>query len=74
MFRFANGQQLLDFLFVDGLGPKKRDNTGYLLLLHDHIPEINGIKLLEKIKQDEQLKQIPVIMLTTADEPDMTER
>ena len=30
---------------------------------------MNGIELLEKMKSDDKLKEIPIIMLTTTDDP-----
>jgi two-component system chemotaxis response regulator CheY len=36
-----------------------------LVLLDWNMPEINGFDLLTKIKGDEELKQIPVMMVTT---------
>ena len=39
------------------------------MLLDIRIPKIDGIEVLRKIKQDEELRKIPVIMLTTMDDP-----
>jgi two-component system chemotaxis response regulator CheY len=36
-----------------------------LVLLDWNMPEINGFDLLTKIKGDDELKQIPVMMVTT---------
>ena len=33
------------------------------------MPKIDGIEALRQIKQDEKLRKIPVIMLTTTDNP-----
>jgi CheY-like chemotaxis protein len=38
-----------------------------LILMDIHLPGINGKDLLEIIKQDEELKEIPVVMLTSSD-------
>lgn len=73
MLRFSDGRGLLDFLFTDKQGPKQQGSGGYLLLLQTSIPKIDGIGVLEKIKQDEQLKRVPVIMLSTIDEPGVIE-
>lgn len=74
MLRFADGQETLDFLFVKGDGPKREHNREYLLLLDIRMPKINGVEVLEKIKQDAELKRIPVIMLTITDDPHTIER
>lgn len=69
MLRFADGQQILDFLFRRGEGRQREDSTPYLLLLDIRIPKIDGVEVLRQIKQDEELRKIPVIMLTTTDDP-----
>jgi CheY-like chemotaxis protein len=69
ILRFADGQQILDFLFRRGQGRQREDFTPYLLLLDIRIPKIDGVEVLRQIKQDEELRKIPVIMLTTTDDP-----
>ena len=64
---FKNGQDVLDFLYMKGDGPKMTPNTAYLLLLDIRMPKVNGTDVLSEIKQDPELKKIPVIMLTTTD-------
>jgi CheY-like chemotaxis protein len=64
---FKNGQDVLDFLYMRGDGPKMMPNTAYLLLLDIRMPKVNGTDVLSEIKQDPELKKIPVIMLTTTD-------
>src|SRR4030042_3038719 len=74
ILRFADGQETLDFLFVRGDGPKRETDREYLLLLDIRMPKIDGIEVLEKVKQDPELKKIPVIMLTPTDDPRTVER
>ena len=69
MLRFADGQQILDFLFRRGEARKREDFVPYLLLLDIRIPKIDGVEVLRQIKQDQELRKIPVIMLTTTDDP-----
>ena len=38
-----------------------------LILLDINMPLMNGFQVLEKIKKDEELRKIPVIMLTTSE-------
>ncbi|MFN7044515.1 MAG: response regulator [Flavobacterium sp.] len=59
-----NGQEAIDFLFNRGafLEAKKPD----LILLDINLPIYNGHEVLNKIKNDNNLKKIPVIMLTTS--------
>ena len=74
ILRFADGQETLDFLFVRGDGPKRESDKEYLLLLDIRMPKIDGVEVLGKLKQDPELKKIPVIMLTTTDDPRTVER
>ena len=69
MLRFTDGQQILDFLFCRGEGRKREQFTPYLLLLDIRIPKMDGIEVLRQVKQDEELRKLPVIMLTTMDDP-----
>lgn len=59
-----NGQEALDFLNQQGeFSNAQRPD---LILLDINLPIFNGLEVLAKIKQDESLKKIPVIMLTTS--------
>ena len=66
---FKDGQETLDFLFGTGEGPHRDSASQYLLLLDISMPKINGIEVLQKIKQDDEMKKTPVIMITTTDDP-----
>ncbi|MCK4469069.1 MAG: response regulator [Desulfobacterales bacterium] len=63
-----DGEEALDYLFNGG---KYADKSKYpcpgLILLDIKLPGIDGIEVLQKIKQHPNLKKIPVIMLTTSD-------
>ena len=74
ILRFADGQETLDFLFVRGDGPKREADKEYLLLLDIRMPKIDGMEVLEKVKKDPELKKLPVVMLTTTDDPRTIER
>jgi CheY-like chemotaxis protein len=52
----------------DGLQYLKNDNTKPCVILLDlNMPRMNGFEFLREIKKDENLKKIPVIVLTTSD-------
>lgn len=69
ILHFKDGQDILDFLFGKGKGGIIREKIdSYLLLLDIRMPKIDGIEVLKRMKADEELKKIPVIMLTTTDE------
>jgi len=67
--RFQDGQEVLDFLFRIGKGPHREDKVNYLLLLDIRMPRVDGVEVLRRIKTSEELHAMPVIMLTTTDDP-----
>ena len=74
MLTFGDGQELMDFLH--GVHPNHRfDATAsYLLLLDIRMPRMDGVETLRRIKSDPRLKKLPVIMLTTTDDPREVDR
>jgi CheY-like chemotaxis protein len=75
ILHFADGQEILDFLFdVDKGLEGEHSKQEYILLLDISIPGVDGVVVLEKIKQDEKLKRIPVIILTATDNPQIIEQ
>lgn len=69
-----NGQEVLDFLFRHGPGPHRRNDVSYLLMLDIRMPKVDGVEALRQIKGDASLRKLPVIMLTTTDDPLEIER
>lgn len=63
-------------LAVDGLEAKKILETGkFDLIVSDiEMPNMNGFELLTFIKRSAVHKDVPVIMLSTLDTPDVIER
>lgn len=61
-FTAGNGQEALDQLTTYACRPD-------LIFLDMNMPLMNGIKFLERIKDIDHLKDIPVIIYTTSDEP-----
>jgi CheY-like chemotaxis protein len=66
---FKDGQEILDFLFRKSDGPHWQEGHSYLLLLDIRMPKIDGVEVLRSIKKDPVLRRIPVIMITTTDDP-----
>jgi CheY-like chemotaxis protein len=71
---FKNGQEVLDFLFQTDTEVDSEDKKGYILMLDIRMPQVDGIEVLKRIKEDEELRKIPVIMLTTTSEASMIEQ
>ncbi len=72
--RFTNGQQILDFLLCRGAGPHRSLDRPYLLLLDIRMPQVDGVGVLRQVKEHVELRKMPVIMLTTTDDPREVER
>ncbi|MFG1348330.1 response regulator [Xanthobacter autotrophicus] len=65
---FTDGTSAVNFLFgADGSG---RDHMGraLLVLLDLNLPDMTGVEILARIKQNEHLKRSPVVVLTTTDD------
>jgi len=65
---FENGQLTLDYLKGRGNFEDRPINQSILLLLDINMPVMNGVELLQILKQDNKLREIPVIMLTSTDD------
>lgn len=59
-----DGKAAIDF--VNKEGKYRYEDTPDMLLLDINLPKKNGHEVLKYIKQEESLKHIPVIMLTTS--------
>jgi CheY-like chemotaxis protein len=69
MMHFKDGQETLSFLFKKGKGPHRISGNRYLLLLDIRMPRVDGVEVLRQVKQDKHLCKLPVIMITTTDDP-----
>lgn len=69
LIRLRDGKETLDFFFKKGPGPRAAPDTAYLLLLDIRMPEVDGIEALRRLKADDDFRTLPIIMLTTTDDP-----
>lgn len=67
--RFSNGEEAWQFLVGTGDKGVRDKSKSYLLLLDINMPVMDGIEVLKSMKGNEDLKEIPIIMLTTTDDP-----
>lgn len=63
--RFRDGQEILDYL----LSPDSGDCEQCVLLLDIKMPRVDGVEVLRRLKADPRTEIVPVIMLTTTDDP-----
>ncbi len=68
-----DGAEALEFLFGTGRYAERNiQQKPKVILLDLKMPKVNGIEVLEKIKSNEQTRQIPVVVLTSSKEhPDV---
>lgn len=69
IIRFRNGQEAWDFISGTGKGAVRDVSKSYLLLLDINMPIMDGVEVLSRMKADDSLREIPVMMLTTTDDP-----
>ena len=74
ILQFKDGLELLDFLFKRKSHAKHDGRNCYLLLLDIRMPKVDGGEVLRQIKSDNELKKIPVIILTTTDDANEVNR
>lgn len=65
----SNGEEAIKFLRHEGIysDSEKSPKPG-IILLDLNMPVMNGIEFLKVVKSDEDLKRIPVVVLTTSKE------
>jgi len=74
IIHFTDGQQTLDYLFKNSKKLNRESGVPHLLLLDIKMPGVDGLEVLKEIKKDNELKKIPVIMITTTDDPKEVEK
>jgi CheY-like chemotaxis protein len=67
--RLRDGQEALDFLRCEGPYNGRNPKQPTLLLLDIKMPRIDGVEALRQLKADERTAPVPVIMLTSSDDP-----
>ena len=70
IYRCVDGDEAIEFLYCQGDNYSQSVPRPAVILLDLHLPGINGKEILKKVKQDEQLKTIPIVVFTTSTDPD----
>jgi two-component system, response regulator len=64
-----DGEEALDFLFCRGAySGRSFESPPRLVLLDVKLPKVNGLEVLQKVKQDPRTRAIPVVILTSSRE------
>lgn len=64
-----DGQKAVDFLFSKGEYQGIEPPHPLLVLLDLNLPVLDGYQVLKRMKEDEKTHRIPVVILTTTDDP-----
>lgn len=61
-----NGEEALDYLFKRGDFRNRKSGNPAVVLLDLKMPKVDGLEVLKQIKENEQLKKTPVVILTSS--------
>jgi two-component system response regulator len=63
-----DGAEALDYLFRRGPFAGRADGDPAVILLDLKMPRVDGLEVLKKLKADDRLKVIPIVMMTSSRE------
>jgi CheY-like chemotaxis protein len=63
-----DGEQALDYLYYRGDYKTRSNGNPAVMLLDLKLPKVDGLEVLKQIKSDEELRMIPVVVLTSSKE------
>ena len=64
----SDGEEALDYLYYRGRFKLRAGGNPVVVLIDLKMPKVDGLEVLRTIKQDEKLRTIPVVMLTSSRE------
>jgi CheY-like chemotaxis protein len=64
-----DGQEALDYIHCAGAHAGRVPGGPLLLLLDINMPRVDGVEVLRRLKSDPKTDELPVIVLTTTDDP-----
>jgi CheY-like chemotaxis protein len=74
MVHLKDGQEALDYIHCQGRFSDRPLDGSLLILLDINMPRVNGVEVLHRLKTDQKTAKLPVIILTTTDDPREVER
>jgi CheY-like chemotaxis protein len=63
-----DGEEALDYLYCRGKFSARSHENPAVILLDLKLPKVDGLEVLKQVKADENLKYIPVVVLTSSHE------
>lgn len=65
-----DGQHALDYLFCEGeFASRDPHESPAVIILDLRLPKISGTEVLRRIRADSRTKSLPVVVLTSSDDP-----
>jgi len=64
----GDGEEALDYLYRRGKYQTRHNGNPAVMLLDLKLPKLNGFEVLQQVRSDENLKMIPVVVLTSSNE------
>ena len=59
---------------VDGAEKLRKDASIGMVICDINMPRLNGLEMVEKVKSEARFAKLPIVMLTSEDNPDLVER
>jgi CheY-like chemotaxis protein len=69
-----DGQAALDYIDCQGRFAGRATKGPLLLVLDINMPRVDGVEVLRKVKTNPKTSKLPIVMLTTTDDPREVER
>jgi CheY-like chemotaxis protein len=63
-----DGEEALDYLYCRGQYANRSCDNPSVMLLDLKLPKVDGLEVLRQVKSDENLRMIPVVVLTSSRE------
>jgi CheY-like chemotaxis protein len=69
ILHFEDGEKTLNYLFRRGDDFHREEGVPHILLLDVRMPVVDGKEVIRQLKQDKELQNIPIIVVSTNDDP-----
>ncbi|HEX8552388.1 MAG TPA: response regulator [Abditibacteriaceae bacterium] len=63
-----DGEEALDYLYRRGIWKLRTEGNPAVVLLDLKLPKVDGLEVLQCLKNDPSLRSVPVVMLTSSNE------
>jgi CheY-like chemotaxis protein len=74
LLRFHDGQEILDFLEKAKTSDAEQSTVPMILLLDIRMPKVDGLDVLRRVKSDQTLRNLPIVILSTTRDPKAVEQ